>query len=211
MTELLTSQLREHRLMVILRIQAEQDAVAAAFALADAGVRVVEFSLTAPASLPALAACADPLKQQGILVGAGTVLSEKHAVEAVDHGADFLVSPGLSPAVSVWARDAGIPHVPGAMTPTEVQAATEAGASVVTLFPADRLGPAYVKDLRGPFPDVQLLATGGITAATVPDYLNNGAIAVAVAGALVTDASAQDPQQLTRSAASLLTAIDSCP
>ncbi|HWH20827.1 MAG TPA: bifunctional 4-hydroxy-2-oxoglutarate aldolase/2-dehydro-3-deoxy-phosphogluconate aldolase, partial [Solirubrobacterales bacterium] len=118
------------------------------------------------------------------LLGAGTVLDAAGAEAAIDAGARFLISPGLAPAVSAVARDRGVLHIPGAMTPTEVAAALDAGAPLVKLFPAAHLGPGYVRDLLAPHPGVRLVATGGIGEGNATDFLDAGVAALAVGGAL---------------------------
>ena len=100
------------------------------------------------------------------------------ARRAMAAGASFLVAPHLDPEVLAWAVGRGVPMLPGAATPTEVLAAWRAGAAAVKVFPASALGPAFVRELRGPFPDIPLQPTGGITVETAGEYIRAGAIAV---------------------------------
>ena len=104
---------------------------------------------------------------------------------AVAAGAQACVGPGLVPEVLAACREAGLPAIPGAMTPTEVETAWRLGAELVKLFPAARLGPEFVRDLRGPLSDVPLLATGGVDISNTPAFLRAGAAAVGVGSALV--------------------------
>ncbi|MEO5885175.1 MAG: bifunctional 4-hydroxy-2-oxoglutarate aldolase/2-dehydro-3-deoxy-phosphogluconate aldolase, partial [Candidatus Limnocylindrales bacterium] len=113
-----------------------------------------------------------------IAIGAGTVLSVEAAVRAIDAGATFLVSPHLDCEVVRWAAERGIPFLPGTATPTEVLAAWRAGAAAVKIFPASALGPSFLRELRGPFPDIPLQPTGGISVEDAGDYIRAGAIAV---------------------------------
>jgi 2-dehydro-3-deoxyphosphogluconate aldolase / (4S)-4-hydroxy-2-oxoglutarate aldolase len=107
-------------------------------------------------------------------IGAGTVTSRERLDAAIDAGASFIITPAVIPEVIECSVDMGLPVIPGAFTPTEVWQAWEAGATMVKLFPADHGGPAYVKSLKGPFPEISLMATGGISLDTIEDYLKAG-------------------------------------
>src|SRR5205085_7577029 len=111
----------------------------------------------------------------GLLLGAGTVLTIEAAGDAVAAGARFLVSPHLDIAIVAWALEHGIPCFPGAFTPTEILGAWRAGATAVKLFPASAVGPAFVREHRGPFRDIPLVPTGGVTAETASDFITAGA------------------------------------
>lgn len=125
-----------------------------------------------------------------MVVGAGTVLALEAARRAVDAGASFLVAPHVDPDVVAWAAGRGIPMFPGAATPTEVLAAWRAGAAAVKVFPASSLGAAFVRELRGPLPDIPLVPTGGIAAQNAADYIDAGAVAVGMGSWLFGDGSA---------------------
>jgi 2-dehydro-3-deoxyphosphogluconate aldolase/(4S)-4-hydroxy-2-oxoglutarate aldolase len=201
--------LGETPIMAIVRLDDATRAVESAVVLAEAGVRVIEFSLSAGrVALDAISETRSRLAGRSVLVGAGTVLDGDAAAAAGEAGAQFLVSPGLSRAVASHAGTAGLPYVPGAMTPTEVQTALSWDPPLVKLFPAATLGPRYVADLLGPFPGAKLLATGGITAANAGEFIAAGAAAVAAAGALVNERTAQNPGELAATAAGLLAAIE---
>lgn len=117
-----------------------------------------------------------------MLVGAGTVRTVEQAKAAVTAGAQFLVSPGLNPAVVKWARAKDMLHVPGVFTPTEAETAVVAGCRLLKLFPAGIVGPAYLKALRAPLDDVEFVPTGGITVDNLAQYVRAGAVAVGVGG-----------------------------
>lgn len=121
-----------------------------------------------------------------LTIGAGTVLSPEGAERACNAGATFLVSPTLNTEVARFCRDENIPYFPGAFTPTEIEKAWQAGAAMVKVFPASQLGPAFFKEMRGPFPDIKLMAVGGVCVENVPRYLESGALAVAVGGSVFT-------------------------
>lgn len=144
------------------------------------GIRAFELTLNEPedVALEALAAAARHAEGSELAVGAGTILSVAAASRAVDAGATFLVAPHLDPEVVAWAAARGVPMLAGAATPTEVLAAWRAGAAAVKVFPASAVGPAFLRELRGPFPDIPLQPTGGITVDNAGEYIRAGAIAV---------------------------------
>ncbi|MCZ2403387.1 bifunctional 4-hydroxy-2-oxoglutarate aldolase/2-dehydro-3-deoxy-phosphogluconate aldolase [Paenarthrobacter sp. Z7-10] len=172
------ARLAADRSLVVVRAPVIPDAAQLCQALADGGIRSIELTFTTPDVLRHLSAAVAAADGHGAVVGVGTILTADQARAAVDAGAQFLVTPGLRPAVAKVAVEAGIPLCLGAMTPTEVAQAMDLGSAVVKIFPARQLGPAYLKDLQGPYPGVQLLPSGGISAANALDYLNAGAVAV---------------------------------
>ncbi len=157
-------------------------APAIADALVAGGIGAFELTLNEPqdAALRAIeAAAAHAITSDlPIAIGAGTILTVDAAARAVEAGATFLVSPHLDVEIVAWAVDRGIPMLPGAATPTEVLAAWRAGAAAVKVFPASALGPSFVREMRGPFPDIPLQPTGGITVETIGEWIATGAIAV---------------------------------
>jgi 2-dehydro-3-deoxyphosphogluconate aldolase/(4S)-4-hydroxy-2-oxoglutarate aldolase len=171
------------RLVAIIRTDDLAEAERIVALLAEVGVTVIEFSLSGTAALPALRATVERYGTR-LTLGTGTVLRPGDVETSVAAGATFLVAPNVDPAVCEEAGRVGVLHIPGALTPTEVALGMSLGAPIVKLFPAARLGPAYVRDLRGPYPGVQLLATGGVTAANAPEFLAAGCVAVAAGGAL---------------------------
>jgi 2-dehydro-3-deoxyphosphogluconate aldolase/(4S)-4-hydroxy-2-oxoglutarate aldolase len=149
-------------------------------ALAAGGIRGFELTLNEPeaTALRSIEAAASHVAGSPMAIGAGTVLSIEAAQRAIDAGAAFIVAPHLDLELVAWAADRGVPMLPGAATPTEVLAAWRAGAAAVKVFPASALGPAFLRELRGPFPDIPLQPTGGITLDNAADYIRAGAIAV---------------------------------
>ncbi len=154
-------------------------------ALASGGVEVIEITFTVPQAHRVLEQVARRIGSQ-VLLGAGTVLDATTARVALLSGAEFLVSPHLDPDVLEVAQTYGAVCMPGAMTPTEVFQAWKQGADVVKVFPADVVGPGFLKALRGPLPQVRLLPTGGINLETGPKFLQAGAFALGVGSSLVT-------------------------
>jgi 2-dehydro-3-deoxyphosphogluconate aldolase/(4S)-4-hydroxy-2-oxoglutarate aldolase len=121
-------------------------------------------------------------------VGAGTVTDRGRALAAVDHGAAYIVSPVFQPDVADIARQAGIPYLPGALTPTEISTAWDGGASAVKIFPASAVSPSYVRAVLGPLPGLQLMPSGGVAVDDIADWLAAGAAAVSLGGELIGDA-----------------------
>jgi 2-dehydro-3-deoxyphosphogluconate aldolase/(4S)-4-hydroxy-2-oxoglutarate aldolase len=175
-------------------------------ALSAGGVRAVEITLTMPGALEAMRALA---MNEGILVGAGSVLDEPTARLAILAGARFVVAPTFRADVVEACHRYDVVAVPGAYSPTEILTAWEAGADLVKLFPASGLGPSYVKEVKSPLPQVLLLPTGGVTAENAGAFVRAGAAAVGVGGALVDrDAVARgDYARLTEQARRLTAAI----
>lgn len=173
------------RLIAIVRTGDLDEALRVTETLHGAGVEIVEYSLAGDAALAAIRACRERFGD-AVLLGAGTVLTGQQAAVAVDAGADFLIAPNVDEEVMESASGLGVLHIPGALTPTEILLATRLGAPAVKLFPAARLGAAYVRDLRGPLPDLRLIATGGVSAGNAAEFLEAGCIAVAAGGALAT-------------------------
>jgi 2-dehydro-3-deoxyphosphogluconate aldolase/(4S)-4-hydroxy-2-oxoglutarate aldolase len=167
------------RVVAILRCA---EPVRVGTAVIEGGVDVVEVPLNVPGALSAISSLSSSFP--AALVGAGTVLSAADARAALDAGARFLLSPVLRPEVIDAAHAAGAAAVPGAFTPTEIDACIRAGADLVKLFPADRLAPADLRTLLAALPGARLVPTGGITAANAAAWLAAGAVAVGVGGAL---------------------------
>lgn len=170
------------RLIAIVRARGCDQAVEHAATLLTAGVRIVEISMTTPSAVRAIRKVSEDSK--AALVGAGTVRSVADAERAVAAGAQFMVSPSLDREVIAWAAHHGVLHLPGVLTPTELNQALDAGAEYVKLFPAGRMGAGYVRDLLAPFPGARLVPTGGIDLARAPSYIEHGAVAVAIGSAL---------------------------
>ena len=166
--------IRSDRAVAVIRGERIADPAALAETLAGAGIRSIEFTFTIPDVLAAIGAAAG----SGAVVGAGTVRNGQQAREALAAGAQFLVSPACVIEVARVAGEAGVPAFLGALTPTEVDAALEAGTRAVKLFPAGLGGPRYLRDLRGPFPDVDFIPSGGVTEENAREFLDAGAIAV---------------------------------
>ncbi|HYO42519.1 MAG TPA: bifunctional 4-hydroxy-2-oxoglutarate aldolase/2-dehydro-3-deoxy-phosphogluconate aldolase [Candidatus Limnocylindrales bacterium] len=180
--------IRAHRLIVVLRRVEPQGALLdLAGDLADAGARIFEITFDAPSAGEDLEALKGRLAARAdgpFLVGAGTILRRNQLEAARRAGAEFAVAPLVDVSLVDTAVSEHLPFIPGAFTPSEVHTAWAAGATFVKLFPASAVGPAFVRELRGPFPDTQLIPTGGVDASNARQYLEAGAAAVGVGGGI---------------------------
>ena len=200
--------IRRHRLIAVLRRVEPQAALLDLVSeLADAGVRAFEITFDAPSAEADLAAVRERLSARvdgPFLAGAGTILT-RHELEAARRAqADFAVAPLIDLSLIDTAVSEGLPFIPGALTPSEIHAAWNAGATFVKLFPASAVGPGFVRELRGPLPEVELVPTGGLGASNARDYLDAGAAAVGI-GSAITKADAATRRALV---ASLLSPAD---
>lgn len=168
--------------VAIVRLATEYRLLDIAQALRDGGIRTIEFPLSTPGALAAVAACRDKLSD--VVTGVGTVHTAADAQRAIEAGAQFVASYGFDPGVVETAREHGVLAMPGVMTPTEIVTAWNAGADSAKIYPAGILGPGYLAQLRGPLPHIPFLPSGGIVSADVPRYLQAGAAAVGVADLL---------------------------
>lgn len=184
---LVAQRIRAHRLVVVLRrIQPRDALLALVDELAEAGARIFEVTLDVAGADDDLAALRAHLAAcDGALVGAGTVRRREQLAAAVAAGADFVVAPLLDLELVAESVERGIVCIPGALTPTEIASAWTAGATFVKLFPASAVGPAFVRELRGPMPEVELIPTGGIGPDDAMAFLEAGAVAVGLGGGLV--------------------------
>ena len=197
-------ELMSARLVAIVRFHEGGDLRGTVAALAAGGVDAVELTLDTPGALDAVAEA----RASGRVVGVGTVLTAEQVRESADAGARFVVSPGLVPEVVETALELGLEPVPGALTPTELIAALAAGARVVKVFPAASVGPGHVRALRGPFPGVALVPTGGVRIDDIPAYLEAGATAVALGSELVGRSAPRSQPDLDRIEAQAARAVE---
>lgn len=184
MTGELPARTLSSKLVVVARASAAADYEPVLAALAEAGVQSVELTLTTPGTFDAFAALRSSFDGD---LGVGTVTNLDQLDRAIAVGADYVVTPITSTALVERAVAAGMPIVPGGLTPTELFASWAAGASAVKVFPAGQVGPGYLKDLRGPFPDIAVVPSGGVDADSAAAWLAAGAVAVSVGGPLLGD------------------------
>jgi len=175
--------LRDRRVVAVVRLPSGDAIREVADSLVAGGVSCIEVTMTVPKAIRYIEVLSAEYPE--VLVGAGTVMTAQQAEECIAAEAQFIVSPTFVPEVVTAAALQGVAVVPGALTPTEVVCAWQSGASMVKIFPAARVGPKYLSDLKGPLPDIPLLPTGGITDQNILEYIQAGADAVCVGSWLV--------------------------
>lgn len=205
----LIERIRDIGIVPVIRAANVDEARRAVDAICAGGIPIIEITMTVP-NAPAI--IQEVVRQYGdnVLTGAGTVTTAQQAEMCLKSGAQFLVSPGLSVSVLQVAAKHGCLAIPGALTPTEVMAALEAGARIIKIFPCGSMGgPKHIKALRAPFPDTQFIPTGGVNLSNAAEYLSAGAFALGVGAELVDLAALRrnEPQKIVEMAKSLIETV----
>lgn len=177
-------ELYETGIIAVIRADESDTLIQIAEALIEGGVKFIEFTMTIPNAMEIIRESTIKLERE-CFIGAGTVLDSETARIAILAGAQYVVGPAFNEDMVKLCNSYGIMVMPGAYTPTEVLHAWSSGADIVKIFPADLGGPMIFKDLKGPFPQIKILPTGGVNFETAADFIKNGAFAVGVGGALV--------------------------
>ncbi len=176
--------IEEIGIVPVIRASSSREARLAAEAVSKGGIPIVEITLTVPGAVQVISELVKTMPE--VLVGAGTVLNQDLARQCVEAGAQFLVTPGFEKKTVAVAHKFDLPIMAGALTPTEVMAAWEAGVDFVKIFPCSNLGgPSYIKALKGPLPQVPMVPTGGVNLENAADYIRAGAVALGVGGELI--------------------------
>ena len=177
--------IREIGLVPIVRAPSPEDAFKAAEAIIAGGIGIAEITMTVPNAVKVMERVAERYSDK-VLLGAGTILDPETCRVALLAGAEFIVTPSLDVRVIETAHRYSKPCVPGVLTPTEIVTAWQAGADLIKIFPCGPVGgPKYIKALKGPFPHIEFVPTGGVNLETAPEFIQAGAAAVAVGGELV--------------------------
>jgi 2-dehydro-3-deoxyphosphogluconate aldolase / (4S)-4-hydroxy-2-oxoglutarate aldolase len=174
----------EKGVVAVVRASSSEQLLDVGKALLDGGVDCIEITMTTPNALEVIAACTQELPQA--LVGVGSVLDQKTAARAIEAGARFVVSPVTRAEVIEEAHRAGLPCVPGALTPTEILTASDLGADMVKVFPGSCFGPSYLKAVLAPMPHLKLTPTGGVDLRSAAAWIDAGARTLGVGSSLVT-------------------------
>lgn len=192
----------------IIRVDHAQRLIRIAEAVRKGGLSCIEITMTTPGALRAIEEASSKLEE--VIIGAGTVLDGPTARQAILAGAQFLVSPTVKPDVVEIAHRYGIVVIAGAMTPTEILTAWELGADMVKVFPANALGPGYLKAVHGPLPQIPLVPTGGVNADTASDFIKAGAAVVCAGSWLVGNGPLDegDYEGISRRAGQLMKAVE---
>lgn len=204
----LLADLKRAAIVAVLRAPTPDAAIGAVDALVAGGITAIEITYSTPKLVEVLR---EVVRRHGatVYLGAGTITRPEQAAEAAEAGAQFLVSPGSVPSVAAAMLATGCVSMLGAFTPTEVMLAQELGAHVVKVFPASLGGPAYLRALRGPFPTVPLMPTGGVNSNNIGEWFAAGAIAVGAGSDLVSNAAMEfaDWHAITESARSFVAGL----
>jgi 2-dehydro-3-deoxyphosphogluconate aldolase/(4S)-4-hydroxy-2-oxoglutarate aldolase len=206
--EQIIAKLREIGLVPVLRAESEEQALGIASAIAAGGVTVLEITMTVPGAIRVMSRLTK--ERPDILIGAGTVLDPETARMCMLEGAQFVVSPALNLQTIEMCHRYSIAVLPGALTPTEIVTAWQAGADVVKVFPASAMGGAkYLTALKGPLPHVEMIPTGGVSLATAAEFLQSGAFALGVGSDLVNAKAMAEgkPELVTESAKKYLAIV----
>jgi 2-dehydro-3-deoxyphosphogluconate aldolase / (4S)-4-hydroxy-2-oxoglutarate aldolase len=194
-TEVL-SKIVESGLVAVIRAEGPEQASRMAEACAQGGAAALEITFTVPGASQVIEHLAKEFRGK-ILVGAGTVIDPETARIAILAGAEFVVSPAVSTATARLCNRYRVPYMPGAATMGEVIEALECGADIVKVFPGEVLGPAFVKAVKGPLPQAQLMPTGGVGIENVAEWIKAGSVAVGVGGNLTAGAKSGDFASIT--------------
>jgi 2-dehydro-3-deoxyphosphogluconate aldolase/(4S)-4-hydroxy-2-oxoglutarate aldolase len=178
------ARIEEIGIIPAVRVASAEDAVFAAQSVFHGGIGVVELTMTIPGAFDVIAELARTSPE--LIVGAGTVLEPDTARRCLDAGAAFLTSPALDLRIVEFGAKHNVLVIPGALTPTEVSSASTAGAGLIKIFPCAPLGgPSYIKALKAPFPNVALIASGGVNQKTASDFIRAGAVALGIGENLI--------------------------
>ena len=197
--------IRQSGIIAIMRTKSSDQLISAAEAIRKGGVKVIEVTMNTPGALDVIASASKRFGQE-VLFGAGTVLSPEMATDAIQAGAQFIVAPTLNLKVIELCKNLDLPVMPGCYTPTEMLAAWEAGADFVKLFPAEIGGPAMVKAILAPLPQLQIVPVGGVDINSAAAFLRSGAAALGVGSSLINQKLLEsgDFSELTRRAAAFV-------
>jgi 2-dehydro-3-deoxyphosphogluconate aldolase/(4S)-4-hydroxy-2-oxoglutarate aldolase len=177
------NRIKTEKVIALIRADSSASLLDCARALSAGGLNCIELTMTTPGALELCALVSRELPQ--VLLGLGTVLDAATAQAGIAAGAKFIVTPAVRPTVIAACKEAGVPILSGALTPTEAYTAWDLGSDIIKVFPAEFFGPAYIKSLKAPFPKIEFMPTGGVTPETVGDFLKAGAFATAAGSSLV--------------------------
>ena len=176
--------IEKNKIIAIIRAEDTENILKVAEALLKGGINTIEVSFNTPNALDCIEAILIEFKKE-VIIGAGTVLDGINAVNAINSGAQFIVSPIFKNEIISTCSRYGVVSVPGVLTPNEAVNAYNSGADFIKIFPAGSLGPSYIKAIRAPLPQLRVIAVGGVDLKNAKDFLDNGAVALAIGSSLV--------------------------
>ena len=195
--------------VAVIRTKNKAEVRAIVDAIIAGGVRILEITMTVPGAADLIRELSDDLGNTCI-IGAGTVIDKDSAKQVIEAGANFVVSPTYDPQIISLCHNQKIVAIPGCFSPTEILSAWKAGADIVKVFPAGNAGPQYLRDLKGPLPQIKLMPTGGVTIENSGTWIRAGAVAVGIGTALLDPRAIADRDylRLTTNARQLIESID---
>ena len=170
--------------VAVIRLKDKRRLTKVIEAVRSGGVKCIEITMTVPGAVEVIRELV-PSVPKDVLIGAGTVTTRETALKVIDAGAAFVVGPVFNPEIVELCNQRDVPVMPGCFSPTEIFSAWSAGADIIKVFPATSLGPKYFKDVHGPFPEIRLMPTGGVTIDNVGDWIKAGAVAVGIGSDLL--------------------------
>ena len=197
--EILT-RLKDNYLFAVIRGKSAEEATRISEAVYEGGIKNIEVTFTTPQADESIRDLAGKFDGTDMVVGAGTVMDAITARIAIIAGAEFIVSPNMVPEISTVCNTYGIPNLPGCGTVTEVADALATGVEVVKVFPGGILGPAFIKNVHGPIPHVEMMPSGGVSLDNMDQWIDNGAWAVGIGSALTKDLKTQGYSSVTEQA-----------
>ncbi|HIH2968932.1 TPA: bifunctional 4-hydroxy-2-oxoglutarate aldolase/2-dehydro-3-deoxy-phosphogluconate aldolase [Streptococcus pneumoniae] len=202
-------QLKENYFFAVIRGKDEQDAKEIARHAVLGGIRNIEITFSTPNAATVIKELQEEFSDDSsVVIGAGTVMNLNLAQEAIGAGASFLVSPHFDKKIQELAQETGVLYFPGCATATEIVTASQAGCSIIKLFPGGVLGPGFIKDIHGPVPEVDLMPSGGVSVDNVVDWKKAGACAVGIGSALASRVRAEGYDSVTLIARSFVAALE---
>lgn len=190
--------------VAVVRADSPEKATKIVDAIIDGGIKSIELTYSVPQANEVIKELKDKYKDKGIIIGAGTVLEPISARLAIIAGAQFIVSPCFDKEVAKLCNLYQVPYIPGVLTPSEVKIALEYGSEVIKLFPGDISGAKMIKDLKGPFPDLNILPSGGVNVDNIADWIKSGATMVSAGTSLSAPAEKDDFNQVSINAKTFL-------
>ena len=193
--------------VAVVRAESGEQAISIAKACIKGGLSTIEVTFTVPDAHLVIKKLTETFSPDELLIGAGTVLDSKTAKIAILAGASFIVSPGFNLETAMLCQSYEIPYLPGCLTPTEMIVALDAGCEIIKLFPGSAFGPGYVKSIKGPLPQINLMPTGGVSLDNVAEWIRNGVVAIGVGSELTGPAKKGDFDGVTKLAKGFVEAV----
>lgn len=197
-------EIKEAGIIAVVRADDHHQAISLSKAIISGGINIIEITFTVPNAEKAISKLAT---LNDVILGAGTILKQEDAQKAIENGAKFIVGPNFNLEVLKTCSNNNIPYIPGCMTVQEITNALDSGIEIIKLFPASLFGPKYLKSLTGPFPNLQVIPTGGVNIDNLAEWLKAGAIAVGVGGELTSIGKARGMQALTEASSAYIKEI----